>query len=63
MTPFHVDLVDPKTGNEKTITIFADRAAAEASPDWTAFVQTVARPHIPAGMMPIWGRVHEVTKQ
>jgi hypothetical protein len=60
---YELQLVNPKTGNEKTITVFADRAAAEASPDWQAFVQNVARPEIPAGYMPTWTGVREVTKQ
>ena len=62
MTPYHVDLVNPKTGNSETITVLADRAVAEASADWMAFVQNVARPEIPAGMMPTWTGVRLVTK-
>jgi hypothetical protein len=60
MTPYELQLVNPKTSEEKTITVLADRNAAEASPDWMAFVQAIAKPDIPAGFMCIMGRVREV---
>ena len=60
MNPYELQLVNPKNGNEKTITIFADRAAAERAPDPDAYVQAVARPHMPAGFMGIMGRVRPV---
>jgi hypothetical protein len=63
MTLYELQLVDPKTSRERTITVLADREAAEASPDWMAFVQAIAKPQIPANFMCIMGRVREVTRQ
>jgi hypothetical protein len=50
---YEVRLVNPRTSEEKTVTVFADRTAAEAAPCFQTFVQAAARPDIPAGFMPI----------
>ena len=60
MTSFELRIVNPKTSEERSIVVLADRAAAEASPDWMAFVQNAARPEIPPGFMAIMGCVREV---
>jgi hypothetical protein len=63
MTPYELQCVNPKTSAEVTVTVLADREAAEASRDWMEFVQIAARSEIPTGFMPIMGRVREVTRQ
>jgi hypothetical protein len=63
MTPYHVRVVNPKTSEERTLTVLADQAAAEASPCPQSFVQKIARSDIPAGFMPIGNGVRPVVKQ
>jgi hypothetical protein len=60
---YEVRLVNPRTSEEKTVTVFADRTAAQAAPCFQTFVQTIARPDIPSGFIPIGGGVRPVTKQ
>lgn len=57
---YEVDLVNPKTSEEKTITIVAEPVPYGACR--FEFVQTRAREQqeIPDGFMPIGGRVREV---
>jgi hypothetical protein len=57
---YEVRLVNPKTNEERTVTVFADRTAAEGSPCLHTYVQTIARPDIPAGFMPISNGVRPV---
>ncbi|HEV2156356.1 hypothetical protein [Bradyrhizobium sp.] len=57
---FQLDVVNPKTNEERTITIVAEPVPQGACQ--FEFVQTRAREQeeIPAGFMPIGGRVREV---
>jgi hypothetical protein len=61
---YEVDLVDPKTNEEKTIVVelLPEQAeGAKASSCLQTYVQGVARINIPDGFMPIGGRVRPVT--
>jgi hypothetical protein len=61
---YEVDLVDPKTNEEKTIVVelpLDQRGAAEAMPIEQVYAQ--AFQNMPAGFMPIGGRVRPVTLQ
>lgn len=60
---YEVALVNPKTGAQATMTVFADKGQAEASPCLQTYVQQIARPEIPAGFMPIGNGVKPATLQ
>jgi hypothetical protein len=60
MTPYYVRLVNPKTSEERTITVLADAEAAEAAPCLHTYIQAIGRPEIPDGFMPIGCGVRRV---
>ncbi|SDJ44066.1 hypothetical protein SAMN05216338_104975 [Bradyrhizobium sp. Rc2d] len=60
MHKYQVDLVNPKTSEEQTITVALtdlERARAKRSGCWMSAVQDLARPAMPVGFMPIGNRV------
>lgn len=62
---YEVDVVDPKTSEETTVTVSItelQRARAKSGLDWMRTVMDFARPEMPAGFMPIGGRVREVSQ-
>ena len=63
---FSVALVNPKTNEQRTITVSLSPeqiAAAKSSPCEQTYVQGVARPDIPDGFMPLGNGVRRVTLQ
>lgn len=57
---YHVDIVNPKTNEERTMTVALtelERARAKRSPCWMSAVQNLARPTMPEEFMPIGNRV------
>ncbi|MET4345509.1 hypothetical protein [Bradyrhizobium sp. RT9a] len=60
MIEYQIDLVDPKTNEERQITVSVtplQRTQAKCSSDWMRAIQELARPLIPAGFLPIGNRV------
>ncbi|MDH2400780.1 hypothetical protein QCM77_12625 [Bradyrhizobium sp. SSUT18] len=60
MIGYEIDLIDPKTNEERQITVSVtpqQRAQALCSSDWMRVIQDIARPLIPAGFLPIGNRV------
>lgn len=60
MIEYQVDVVDPKTNEERQVTVSVtplQRARAKRSSDWMRAIQDLARPLIPAGFLPIGNRV------
>jgi hypothetical protein len=62
MTPYHVRLVNPRTSEERTMTVLANSVAAEAAPCFHTYVQEIARPDIPDGFIPIGSGVRPVAQ-
>ncbi|MCK1671237.1 hypothetical protein [Bradyrhizobium sp. 150] len=60
MIGYEIDVVDPKTNEERQITVSVtpeERARAKCSSDWMRVIQDLARPLIPVGFLPIGNRV------
>lgn len=60
MHKYQLDLVNPKTSEQQTITVELtdlERARAKHSECWMSAVQNLARPSMPDGFMPIGNRV------
>lgn len=62
---YEVGLVNPKTSEETAVMVSItelQRARAKRGPDWMTSVMDLARPLMPAGFMPIGGRVREISR-
>jgi hypothetical protein len=57
---YKVTIVNPRSGEESVIHVFAEKAAVDASPCGQTYVQTIARPEIPDGFLPIGNGVRPV---
>jgi hypothetical protein len=60
MAEYLVEVVNPRTSEERHVTVFVTELQlrrAKRSSDWRQSIQDIARPVIPKGFMPIGGRV------
>ena len=61
---YHVEVVNPKTNEQRILTVelsTEQAAAVKSSACEMSFVQDIARPAIPDGFMPIGNRVWPAT--